>query len=377
MKWILAIPVLLSSIATSYRAHAAPADAPSRPALLTSIHMVSRSNGWGLTQGAILRTVDGGADWLDVTPPGLPRGTVPSSNFVSVSWAWVATLSPTPTGTRPTWLTVFHTTDGGRTWRRSATPVGKLAEYVGSVDFVTSRIGWIMLIRDVGAGQMYFDIFRTTDSGAHWSRVSRSGRAPGALPSCDCTHGIVFEDATTGWATGDYFAGPPGVFLFVTRDAGRTWWHRDLAIPARFRGGFIETQAPTFFTARTGILPVGSTAGRNGSIVELFVTRDGGGTWAGTTPLAVREASTLSTFPDPLHGWVVDGTRLYRTADGGRHWSALPPNVSLADANQIQFVNPMVGFAVGRFRGSGNGPASLMVSRDGGRTWMIITPRRS
>lgn len=35
------------------------------------IHMLDEETGWALDLGQVFRTADGGANWLDVTPPGL------------------------------------------------------------------------------------------------------------------------------------------------------------------------------------------------------------------------------------------------------------------------------------------------------------------
>ena len=102
-----------------------------------------------------------------------------------------------------------------------------------------------------------------------------------------------------------------------------------------------------------------------------------------TNPLFMIEASTVKGldnarvlhFYDEKHGWVSDGTVLYKTDDGGKVWTkteiVVPPG---AEVRQILFVNPFVGWVVLQkvsdliidnpdFKGW------LLFTSDGGQSW--------
>lgn len=126
-----------------------------------------------------------------------------------------------------------------------------------------------------------------------------------------------------------------------------------------------------------------------------WLTNDGGATWTQgqpfTTLLETAEnpsgSSTGATdldFVDPMHGWFFDtqdGTvggpiLIFRTVDGGMHWSkvemtpakgtaapgALPGSCSKYG---MTFLNPTTGWVAG---GCDNGPF-FYVTHDGGATW--------
>src|SRR5439155_22069404 len=77
---------------------------------LSSLHMLDASNGWALTQQAVLRTTDGGVHWKDVTPPGHPLVPGGGASFLTASQAWVAI----PQTNSPSTL-IFRTSTGGQT----------------------------------------------------------------------------------------------------------------------------------------------------------------------------------------------------------------------------------------------------------------------
>ncbi len=104
------------------------------------------NNGWGVASnggGFILRTVDGGATWLNATPPGLPvLATRPTLSVLDVNTAWV--LVPNAdffTGT------LYHTSDGGLTWTSVEVPFGG-----AKIQFLDASDGLALADRGAGAG---------------------------------------------------------------------------------------------------------------------------------------------------------------------------------------------------------------------------------
>ena len=345
---------------------------------IISIHMIDVNAGWAITtlilpQGSptsqVLRTTDGGANFQDVTSKQhAPLAGELAADFLDASTAWLAVAQTTKT------LLVLRTSDGGQTWQ-PATIQGQVSpvlvgNFLGSqMTFINAQDGWIEGQFGVASGSEAVVIYRTTDGGRTWTKVSSAGpdvdpNAPGILPFSGDKSGLSFVDASTGWATGTE---PANSFswLYVTHDAGRTWQHQTLPIPAGILPAQVETDPPTFFTAHEGILPVRLVT-EQGTLLYLYVTHDGGTTWHSSIPLP----ADLPDFLDVNLGWVTDRHTLYATRDGGQHWAKLttfqdPQSIATPD-----FVTSDIGWAIG----GTNTSQSLLKTTDGGYTWKTSFP---
>ena len=209
---------------------------------------------------------------------------------------------------------------------------------------------------------------------------------------------LQMTSAAVGWAF--YYAGNPNsasyptLLLARTTDGGRTWTD---VTPAGARpllatpGGHAldAVDGDRAYVAVTGATEQSYTAVNT---TRVFTTTDGGLTWADSAPLrAVSEASQLS-FADPENGWLMlggnggamgqDPVWLYRTSDGGTHWSlaATPaPTGSpssgqesgqipiTCDKNGLLFATPTTGWIASTC--NADLAKALLVSHDGGAGW--------
>ena len=135
--------------------------------------------------GLVLRTIDGGNTWQDVTPALAGFREV---FFIDDSIGWIVGAS------------IYKTTDGGSTWARQ---YGTGASEFDAIHFSDPLNGWA-----TGYANL---VLHTTDGGENW--VAQNVHAP---PLTAIT-GVTAIDANTAWVAGWYG------FVAVTRDGGLNW----------------------------------------------------------------------------------------------------------------------------------------------------------
>jgi len=368
MRAVIALVIVTLSLRLGYEPTLAGTQPAKSPAL-ESIRMVDRLAGWAVTDqpdaNALLRTTDGGTHWRDVTPLTSSGEPIPVCCLTVLTSliSWVLSARDFSAATTK----IFHTVDGGRTWRSTAIPA-----YSGkSIHFINTRDGWLLF--GVGAlGSMEVDIYRSTDAGATWIKVASTtdGNERSGLPFAGNKTGMTFLNTTRGWVTGAILT-DDWMYLYMTDDGGRTWRQQRLPLPPQVTPHWNDwTMPPTFFTARDGILPVfyaiRSAANRDTApVIVVYVTHDGGTTWADTTPVPITLGNRFSTsFADVDHGWVTDGDALYVTTDGGGRWMKLQPAPPFADVKQLDFISPQIGWALRLTF------PFLLKTLDGGHTWV-------
>jgi len=331
-----------------------------------------------------------------VTPPALRRSWQRSpislvTAFLGETHAWVAmdnAVVPATSGQGkpPTTLRLIRTANGGRHW--NALPLLRLGvfDYAGTLSFVSRDAGWLEIIRNVGAGSVWFDRYRTTDGGVHWQRVLQVGSphpSAGAPLGCDlCDSGLTFTSQSSGWFTGCWCGiGTGSSFLYVSRNAGRAWRALPLSLPPHRGRITIGTLPPILFDLRNGILPAvvfGLHPGRSGgntAFFDAYLTHDGGRHWVPVAPvptiLLAGYPGIPYSFPDARHGFFLTGKRLYRTSDGGRQWQGISARIPLDRVATIQFLDGRRGFALQPGDTSGR-RSILWRTADGGESWKVV-----
>jgi photosystem II stability/assembly factor-like uncharacterized protein len=114
--------------------------------------------------------------------------------------------------------------------------------------------------------------------------------------------------------------------------------------------------------------------------VRVFWTSDSGTHWRITDPHSGRASGAVS-FADSRTAWIAANppggirgpfNRLFRTTDAGRHWQTLKLPFD-AEGYQLDALSATVTYA---FR-SVNGNSSILLTRDGGRSWQTIRTLRA
>ena len=373
------------------------------PIWLRSLQMTSATTGWALYDSKnpnsssavftlLARTTDGGRTWTDVTPgSGLSLLATPDAEQVldpvNGEDAYLAVTGATEESNNSLNTTVvFATTDGGRTWTRSASL--RAVSTVSQVSFADPRHGFLLLGGDDGAmGEDQVWLYRTSDGGRHWALAAASPAETGAavtaqhdsgrIPTeCDKS-GLDFPTATTGWIASTCGAGLTNALL-VSRDGGTSWSDQSLPLPATTcAGGACFVTGPQF-VGEVGFVTVAPESGAP----ALLVTRDLGRTWQ-RIALPVGLEYPQITFFSPTRGVLVAGgsqgsfqSTFFTTANGGQTWTPTPQGTNFTKIGvNIDFTSTRDGLAWTTGENSDPAPAtSIYQTANSGRTWHAFTP---
>ena len=141
--------------------------------------------------GLVLRTVDGGLSWQDVTPASAGFRNV---FFLDANTGWVVGPS------------IYKTTNGGTSWTQQ---FGNSSTEFNAISFFDSQNGWA-----VGFNNL---LLHTTDGGQTWTSQDAGA------PPVTAINGVTAIGPTTAW-----IAGWNG-FVAQTSNSGLTWQRERIA----------------------------------------------------------------------------------------------------------------------------------------------------
>ncbi len=337
------------------------------------ISMSDLDHGWAVgglpnTDQHILRTVDGGKSWVDITPPEPNSGAgadpkQASAFFQAGGKAQVTYWYSDPTRA-PLVLSLWVTNDWGSSWQSAGIRLfADLAEAPPLIDFVEDGNGLLLIRYFVGMGNHAYALLASSDGGQNYTTVLEP---QDTVDTCQRNKLILF-DAQYGWMTGACpFLVDEGALLEVTRDAGRTWDEVSLPTPPMTSGEagvlYCEAVDPHPFSSEEGLLLV-RCQGEGEKILEsyLYSTDDGGQNWD-----IEAFPATAAYFLDRQHGWAL-GKDIFWSEDGGQTWQ---PRKSVIWEGDFNFLDAEHGWAIAR---SGT-EVALVRTADGGATWSLIEP---
>jgi hypothetical protein len=354
-----------------------PASKPSEPVGsppedvgdLEQFAQVSATTWWATVVGNLsdrlylVRSVDAGQHWHDVTPSGsdLHVSDGVSSDVLSADVAWV------DADAGPTTPQLFRTTDGGQSWQRMGTiPTGC------SLQFVDALHGWCWT-GGAAAGSEAVSLYRTQDGGVTWHLVSRT-TGDGTEETVDhlpfgCDKTLTFTSQNVGWASSFCAGGQP--YFGTSTDSGARW----------------QAVAPVPFAATADLsegvgLSVPVVAGSDVAIVDLgglgpgasgiATSSDSGRSWRiHLLPAAPSHGYWNVDLIDPTHWRATDGSVIVSTDDAGAHWTRWTPPISMLGQFktplELDFISPTVGSA-----SEPGGRDPLWTTTDGGKTWTKV-----
>jgi photosystem II stability/assembly factor-like uncharacterized protein len=259
----------------------------------------------GGSDGEVLRTLNGGRTWQNVSPPG---STGLLFRDVEAQSAWRASVLAIGEGPASRIYTTF---DGGRNWT-SAFVNNDPAAFYDCMDFYPGGKRGLALSDPVGGK---FRIAATDDFGRSWHVLPNAGMpdaVAGEFAFAASGTCLVIRGHDAWFATGGGAAR-----VFRSRDGGLTWTVAAAPIPAAEAGGVFSL---AFRTARDGVMVGGDfTAPGNGAKASGF-SRDGGATWTpGGDLTGYRSGVDWVTFA-PATLIAVGPTGSDISFDGARSW---------------------------------------------------------
>ena len=331
---------------------------------IVNIEMLDEVYGWAITEERIIRTNDGGVTWYNVTPGNLAdAGYLVYTSFLDADTAWVQfpDMNKYPNGGK-----LYRTIDGGLTWETFTTPFSG-----GSLHFVDANNGWMMADLGVGAGSMAVSIFQTSDGGKTWNRTYTNdpnlAEASDTLPLGGIKNLILPLDAETAWVGGVVYA-PGQTYLFRSDDGGKTWFNINLVLPENTAESELSLQDMVFITPTNGLLALRITSETPQTIV--YITEDGGNTWV-QSPVAFEGYGILET-PSASEMIFYTADQFYVTKDAGVTIQQISPEIKFGDSIiDMSFANSQTGWVI---TASPSNERTLYKTTDGGATWTPLIP---
>ncbi len=182
--------------------------------------------------------------------------------------------------------------------------------------------------------------------------------------------GLDAVNRRTAWVTGASLTDGGDAKIYRTTDAGRSW--RDVSPPRTAGLNFRDVEATGARTA--SVLAIGE-----GEASRIYRTTDGGRSWTETFRNSEEAAfyNCMDFYPGGRRGLAVsdpvDGKfRIAATQDGGRSWSVLPDAGMPDSTGEFNFSasgDCLVIAGQRAYFGSGGAASRVFRSADGGRHW--------
>jgi photosystem II stability/assembly factor-like uncharacterized protein len=312
----------------------------------------------------MVATTDGGQTWTFQSIPE-PTGQIYAVTCTGSSSCFAASTTDSS-------VSILNTVDGGSQWEQQEA-FSQPNDYLG-ISCPTSAVC-------VSVGPTYWA--NTQDGGATWSSgplpVGTSGSSTVSCPSvtvCIASTGTGVVSTMNGGSTWSPDTLPPNVWpnqggyvegiscpsdqtcfaahladsLFVTNDGGSTWASTSLT-----GGGQISTLAcPSALTCY-------ASGGANNDPYSIYATTNGGETWTTQTG-ALQQVNHIACPSESTCFASNPGNGVERTTDGGNSWSALSLPSGSNDIEGLSCPTTSVCYAA-----SVN--AQVYITNDGGTTW--------
>lgn len=290
-------------------------------------------------------------------PPSPP--SVVSVDFLNAELGWAVLFRPC--GTQTCWL-LYASNDGGASWKPRTESLPLPEPYFGPrVRMASPEVGWLVDPKDQPEKRSI--VLATRDGGRTWREVPTEADGVSMEPQGRSVWRLEWKYVRPGEVREDS--------LLASDDYGATW--HPLPAPPPHNGIFVGFSRPTAEVAY--VLSDGRLQpyeDRAGSAPLLARTADGGRSWTTRTPPCTGDAGADLDTSTPRDLWLVcsdnpasgamQGKHLYRSSDGGDHWSGDfgTPNLGAGGATAVASPTRAC---------RGGSRTGIRCTFDGGRRW--------
>jgi len=296
---------------------------------------------FGAVAGGVWKTTDGGATWLPLTD-GTPISSVgalaiaPSNPNV----IYVGTGEAAPRGDITYGDGVYKSVDGGRTWSHIGL---EDTRQIGAV-IVDPNNADIVLVAAFGHAfgpNAERGVFRTADGGRSWTKVLYRDARTGAIDVCFDPHdarivyAALWQALRQPW---NFSSGGPGSGLYRSTDGGISWTRLSgNGLPAGLLGR-IHVTVSGADSKRIYAMIESADGG-------LYRSDDGGVHWRrvnsdGRLSQRAWYFSTILADPKKADTLYAENTGLFRSTDGGATFELLPARAADHHGIWIDPTNP-------------------------------------
>lgn len=327
----------------------------------------------GALGGLVVRTTDGGVNWVPVNNPAGPSltriygngdnlmvggetGVILTSSDFGDNWLLkgvvpLTTLNTVQAVSENVIYTAGHnavvikSTDSGNTWETNYAKAGNIATNIMGLYFLNENIGY--------AGHTYGMVSKTTDGGATWSQS-----IPDTSSASIVYNDLYFLDENNGYAVGKWAANMD--VIQKTTNGGQTW--------EKITGVTKTTlKSVSFSDAEHGIVV--------GEKLSSAYTTDGGANWnksAFNDVPALPQPQNINRvhFTGGLNAVAIGYKLFLHTSDGGANWNYIS-NVDSSVTNLVglAFKDSLNGWALASTPLSGVS-LGIYMTKNGGQSWL-------
>lgn len=190
---LLSVVLLILTYSTFNLPHLTHAAATPQPADIREFHLLSAEGGWLWLNQRLYWTDDGGQRWRDITPLGQAQA-ISAVFFLDIQHGWQL-LSESASTDLPSYA-LARTANGGRTWQTQSLALLQpddpdALSHTAYLHFVNAQTGWLVVKRATSNAFSAGALFKTTDGGISWTRLSIPIGEP-----------VYFVNEQVGWTAG-------------------------------------------------------------------------------------------------------------------------------------------------------------------------------